>query len=359
MLTTEQQTAFDGILLSKKKVQTLGGLAGSGKTTLVSEIAKQVPVSIITPTWKAALVLHKKGFPSATTIHDFLLAPSRDKDGKLQFVEDTEKTEGANMENGLLVIDEASMVTAYQYKVITENWGGKILFVGDHGQLPPIGGDFSVMANPDYRLEQIHRQAAGSPIIDLAHRVRQGLPIEHSQMGDENNGYVIGKEAFDYALCNINDYQVITATNRDRTIINMQSTIGKNIKNGDRIIILDNIPRQRCYNGMILTAMDDLPPKENLHWLPVFDGVEVRQIPVNSHNVMREVGVNRFDLAKKMGIDRDRLGVGIDFAYALTAHKMQGSSAKNIAILNEGRRDKRWLYTAITRAENLVIVDRI
>ncbi|MDV7400396.1 hypothetical protein RZS08_53770, partial [Arthrospira platensis SPKY1] len=43
-----------------------------------------------------------------------------------------------------------------------------ILAVGDHGQLPPIRGDFNLMAKPDVVLEKIHRQAENNPIIQLS-----------------------------------------------------------------------------------------------------------------------------------------------------------------------------------------------
>ena len=49
-----------------------------------------------------------------------------------------------------------------------------------------------------------------------------------------------------------------------------------------------------------------------------------------------------------------------DFGYALTTHKSQGSQWDSVLVINESsafREDKsRWLYTAITRAAERVIV---
>ena len=47
-----------------------------------------------------------------------------------------------------------------------------ILWVGDPGQLEPVGDDISLMKSPRIVLEQIHRQGEGSKILDLATHVR-------------------------------------------------------------------------------------------------------------------------------------------------------------------------------------------
>ncbi|MFN9959486.1 MAG: hypothetical protein ACK55I_40875, partial [bacterium] len=52
------------------------------------------------------------------------------------------------------------------------SFGKPLIFVGDHGQLEPIGDDFNLMREPDYRLETIHRNAG--EIAHFAEYVRQG-----------------------------------------------------------------------------------------------------------------------------------------------------------------------------------------
>ena len=343
---------------------TFGGVAGSGKTTLVSEISKTVPVSVITPTWKAALVLHENGFPDATTIHDFFLKPKgKDKEGKIVFEEDPTKVISASMANGLLVIDEASMVNKFLYDTIVNNWGGRILFVGDHGQLPPVEGSFSVMENPDIRLEEIHRQAKGNPIIELATKVRLGEPVSEMKMGDMDSGYVIGKGAFDWAISNTtkDDYwQAIVRTNSSRNLINMVSVMGRSMPiSGDRIIVLDNQPRFRAYNGMVVTCLNAIKQPNLRLMLEINDGERNRSIPVNTYNLLNPKGIRPDDLAKKHGVSKSDVGVGIDFAYAITCHKSQGSSFDRVAVENKGWKDSRWLYTAITRAKKCVIIDSL
>ena len=57
------------------------------------------------------------------------------------------------------------------------------------------------------------------------------------------------------------------------------------------------------------------------------------------------------------------LGERYDFGYALTCHKMQGSSAPEVCVVIEpwlsrmGREDRvRWLYTADSRSEKKLVL---
>ena len=72
----KQATALDAIaewLADPRSKQTfyLAGVAGSGKSTLVEHIVRDLDGKILyaAPTGKAALVMRHKGCPSATTVH--------------------------------------------------------------------------------------------------------------------------------------------------------------------------------------------------------------------------------------------------------------------------------------------------
>jgi exodeoxyribonuclease-5 len=357
MLSQEQQKAYDGILNASSRILTLGGVAGSGKSFLVAEISKQIPVKIITPTWKAALVLHERGFPDACTIHEMFLAP-RKKNGELVFIKDEEKAFSSKMNNELLIVDEASMVNKFQYDTIVENWGGKVLFVGDHGQLPPIGGNFNVMESPDFLLTEIHRQAQDNPIIMLATAIRESksLGALPQRMGTIDSGYAIGKSAYDWAFPLRS--QIIVGMNSTRCLVNNKKKQGGKLPiAGERIILLDNQPWNRLFNGMIVTLKEDA--KDGIDALvKIDDGDSERVVKLNSTNVLRSKAMSADDCAKENGVNRKSLGVSFDYAYAITCHKAQGSSFPMVTINNESRGDKRWLYTAVTRAEASVILDR-
>jgi hypothetical protein len=70
-LTAEQATAVNGILggLGSEQVQTLGGYAGTGKTTCLKALAAALPeFAVCAFTGKAAAVIRKRG-ADASTIH--------------------------------------------------------------------------------------------------------------------------------------------------------------------------------------------------------------------------------------------------------------------------------------------------
>lgn len=176
-LSADQSRALEQLLTWVKKPTsrsiTLGGYAGTGKTTLISvlrrELATLYPehvVAFAAFTGKASQVLrmtleeHKALLPqdSCTTIHKLLYTPSIDKEGRLLSWKKT-----ATLEANLLIIDEASMITDGLWMDLC-SFGIPIIAIGDHGQLPPIGSNFNLLQKPDITLEQIHRQAEGNPI---------------------------------------------------------------------------------------------------------------------------------------------------------------------------------------------------
>src|SRR5262249_23627577 len=138
-------------------VQTLGGFAGTGKTTLIRTLSKARPMfACAAYTGKAANVMKKKGLLGASTIHSLIYRPWKDEEGNtvwsLGGKYELEGCEG-------FIIDEASMVSS-EIDNDLRSFGLPIIYVGDHGQLEPIGGTkFNPMANPMYKLEEVHRNA--------------------------------------------------------------------------------------------------------------------------------------------------------------------------------------------------------
>jgi len=167
-LSPDQARALEEIerwRTSSTKRLTLGGYAGTGKTTLIRELINQHDASVCAFTGKAAFVLQSKGV-EATTMHRLLYRPVR-VGGEVRFVK------VQDLPTELVIVDEASMVDKVLMRDL-ESFPVKVLYVGDHGQLEPVGDDPGLMRDPDIRLEQIHRQASGSPIIQFAHHVREG-----------------------------------------------------------------------------------------------------------------------------------------------------------------------------------------
>jgi exodeoxyribonuclease-5 len=88
----------------------------------------------------------------------------------------------------LIVCDEASMVGAEVAEDMM-SFEIPILAMGDPGQLPPVGDKPGfLVGSPDALLTEVHRQAAENPIIHIATMVRKG---QRADYGDYGNGVLI------------------------------------------------------------------------------------------------------------------------------------------------------------------------
>jgi len=84
-----------------------------------------------------------------------------------------------------IIIDESSMVSTDLFQKLLEALPNvskvQFIFVGDLHQLPPVYGQailgFKLLSLPTVELTHIYRQAAKSPIIALAHRMKNGEDI--------------------------------------------------------------------------------------------------------------------------------------------------------------------------------------
>src|SRR6202161_761264 len=184
----EQADAIDQVgrwlKQGEPQVFRLFGYAGVGKTTLARHIAEGArgETAFAAFTGKAALVMRSKGCAGATTIHALIYRAVEDDEGgsptfKLNH-------DGPASRAGLIVIDECSMVDAELGRDLL-SFGKPILVLGDPAQLPPVkGGGFFTEAEPDAMLTQIHRQAAGNPIIHMSMQVREGRRLALGDYGE-------------------------------------------------------------------------------------------------------------------------------------------------------------------------------
>lgn len=112
------------------------------------------------------------GLP-ASTIHRLLGLNAND---------DTPDIDAKELDGGLLIVDEMSMVDTWLantlLKAIPDNM--QVILVGDKDQLPSVGPgqvfhDLLQIADiPKMELTDIYRQGDGSSIIPLAHEIKDG-----------------------------------------------------------------------------------------------------------------------------------------------------------------------------------------
>ena len=377
-LSTDQATALTTIGKWLKDQNepylTLGGYAGTGKTTLMAMLRQvlhinrpEMKVAFAAYTGKAALVLKKRlkeakilqTKDSVSTLHSLMYNRKERKDGGVYW----EKRDEIKCD--LLIIDEASMVSEDIWQDAL-SFGKPILAVGDHGQLPPINSDFNLMAEPTLRLERIWRQAADSPIIKLATLARTTgeIPVEdysytvrklsraNNETGDIIEEILHSHDSDTMVLCGYNN----TRLRLNAHVRQLKGYETSDPQRNDVVVCLRNNHESGLVNGqlgVIETIIEADNDKEKLWWQMVanfdgkrFDGYVPRE-QFNTPTTMSR-GPKR-DKGEQTGL--------FDFGYGLTVHKAQGGQAKRVLVFEERFSQmsdedwRRWLYTAITRAE--------
>ncbi len=383
VLSEDQKLALDTLLTwfdadSKKQFIILGGYAGTGKTTILAHLRMalhdkkpKLKVGFASYTGKAARVLHATlqtdlvliKQDTVGTIHSLIYSPIVNEKEEIIGWKQKEK-----IDRDLIIIDEGSMVDSEIWKHLL-SYNIPIIVVGDHGQLPPIRGSFYLMDSPDILLQHIHRQAVKNPIIGISIQAR-----EHGFIRAGNYGAGIVKYAKDdfdgqseatellqnysedtLILCGFN----VTRRKLNSFIRQSLGFIRPKPEVGDRVICLRNNHRKKIFNGMLGTIQSI----ENSHvdWYSMhirMDGEEdVYQGLVSAKQFGSDAPLNFTDKRREI-----MAGDLFDFGYALTVHKAQGSQARKV-ILFEERFSKmtdddwrRWLYTAVTRAEEELVI---
>ena len=376
-LSDDQKKCLGSLLLwCRKNTEfiTLGGYAGTGKTTLIAILRqklaqenKNLHVSFCAYTGRAARVLRNKLleekalFPldSVGTIHSLIYSPIEDEETK----EITGWKRKEKIEADLIVIDEASMVDLYIWQDLL-SYNIPIIAVGDHGQLPPIRKNFNLMQEPNLKLEEIHRQAKENPIIRLSIMARENGQIPVASFGRNIKKLSYNdpqsQELVEELLRNYNDNTlVLCGYNRTRIKINgfIRSHFGfegNEPRLGDRVICLRNNHAKGIFNGMLGTVFDIREKNEEFYSAQiVMDGEE----EIYKGLIYKA----QFGAPEPINFTKERFRLKdhdiFDFGYALTVHKAQGSQAKRVILFEErfGKMNDdewcRWLYTGITRAE--------
>ncbi len=359
---------------NEKKPQciTLGGYAGTGKTTLISvfrsaikSIDPEINVGFISYTGKATRILKNKLqemgvlFPkdSISTIHSLIYSPIVNSKNEIIGWDRRE-----DIDKDLLIIDEASMVSEDIW-IDLISYKKPIFAVGDHGQLPPIGEKFNLMEKPNLTLTQIHRQISDNPIIQVAQIARETGAIPFGKYGEKvqklDKTSWETQEIITQLLENYDeDTIILCGYNNTRVKINTQIRrfLGYETsypEHGDRVICLRNNQARGIFNGMLGQIVNIEPLNENWYHakIDMEDGFTFVG-PISKAQFNSSQPIN-FTENRRDTLDGDLF----DFGYAMTVHKAQGSQAKRVILFEERFKQmndekwRRWLYTGVTRAE--------
>jgi ATP-dependent exoDNAse (exonuclease V) alpha subunit len=348
-LTNEQENALaeieEFIEDDDRQVFNLSGLAGTGKTFLLTHIAQQYNhTALCTLTGKAASILRRRTGLNACTVHSFfyrLTEVMRDKRGR-QILEFKEQHDQGGLLGQLVLLDECSMIDERIGRDLL-NTGCKLVATGDPGQLPPVKGE-SFFQTADFTLTEIHRQALGNPIIRQAHAVRTG----GTYRADGDNFKVtddVGEDdvrAAGVVLC----WRNKTKDAWNDYCRHICGLVQPYPQPGEPLVCLRNASRYGIFNGGVYTLVQPFLERDTQITIDV-DG-EIKTIP----------NVKFTGVPSRLPDDVEPV-TSFGFGYAMTVHKAQGSEWDRVLLIDEYNRSEerqKWLYTAITRAAEQIIV---
>lgn len=365
---------------SGRNIITLGGYAGTGKTTLIKHLITVLGGwSVAAFTGKAVLVLKKKGIP-AQTIHQTIYKPNSEAptsdEVDLSKPDESEITFSYNpkmIEPGF-IIDESSMVTEQIFHDLRD-MGKPIIFVGDHGQLPPVnangGSDFNIMKTPDYRLEKLHRNAG--PVAIFAEYLRNGgNPRTYKSNSDKvviTNGELIPDDDI------VKSQAILCSTNKRVMEINKYVRRLRKYQHelmvGEKLMVLQNY-HPYFFNGGSVVVDDIFYSTSEYHSI-LCSSADIDDKDKTEDDYHR-VNINRYQFEHTKTINcplylRNRENnlyknpnfvLPCQYGYAMTVHKSQGSEFDQVCVVDDiyARRFSpmhknytKWAYTAATRAK--------
>lgn len=369
-LSYQQQLIFDTImhyLLTEhnERVFVFSGVAGSGKTTMIRELTQLLrdfgkSVATMTLTGKAAQVLTTKGV-SATTIHSYMYKPVVDSKGNLLYFD---KKDQDDFHEDYIFVDEASMVSEEIFMDLYKI-GKKLVFFGDINQLPPITrNNFNIMDVSNVRLEEVHRQALDNPIIQLSQHILETGKLSRKFEG-EHIQFIRKNSLQEHLKRNPHKHDItLCGTNKNR--VNINKTVRKIHgrtepffpETGERVICLQNDYQSfylPLYNG------DTFDVKASEKQTDIVNGLDVGTLTIRRDNDATFNDVKAYEDTFHNGRFYREYGmVHLDFAYAITVHKSQGSEYNDVLFFDEDVSffvDRaKFRYTAVTRSKNLLTI---
>lgn len=302
-LTLQQQKVLNQIktfLDIDVPVFILKGYAGTGKTTMIRSIIEEIrdrekkPI-LMAPTGRAARVLETKNSWKASTIHRCIyeLDTIETKEGSddIRFIFPLKDQEDEAKDH-ICIVDESSMIGTREVEnelfefgtgsllkdlltFVAPNRGGKIIFVGDPMQLPPVGDNVSNALDEKYfegigikamvaELTDVVRQGAGSAILGNAMKVRTLIESQqrNNLVFDRNKDEVIDMEGYNmpsqllalYPKPEIGQSVIITFSNRQArdynyTVRELLYPNQKQIVVGDILQVVSNNYKLDVMNG--------------------------------------------------------------------------------------------------------------
>lgn len=324
-------------LVSQKGVVFLAGKGGTGKTHTLTMLLdtyirhnRNAAVALLTPTGKAVGVVYLKAKDNDVPIANVKFETMD------RYTYELRHSNEAPKEIDLLIVDEASMLnvnTLYHFLQSVKKVK-QIVFCGDIGQLKSVQAgnlydDLSAIF-PHQELVKNHRSDDG--ITENACKIRHG----DSDIVENDHFHMIemgGIKEFLKQFSNVDTETTMMLTPYVKSAYELNHKIcghDGGYQKGDKVIFTRNNKKLDYYNGNLGTIIG------------CDDGLDI---------MMEDDTILKLPYCYR----RD-----IDYGYALTVHKAQGSEYDHVVIFvpkGSSKYFKRdWLYTAVTRAKNDVVL---
>lgn len=399
----------------------LCGAAGTGKTSITSALigflnSLERPYKISAPTGRAARILGRKAKSTTSTIHSMIYVPKPDNEtGKVAF----KLKIGYNSKSTVYIIDEASMIPKDIDKeaglfevekglifdliefIKKSNVNNKIIFLGDHYQLPPIGDTQSYALNKEFlentfnlkgtsfALTEVKRQEDGSYILQNATEIRQAIDerkTTHPITGTQSKNIYSAADSYVKGVKQdgLESAVSIGVSHKANQLFNnlvRERIFGrakKMLEVGDLLMVTQNWFRNgvQLYNGdhveLISVDWNLQEQVAGLHFVAakvklLFSEIETTvedyiliesilsiggKIDGQKENELRKQRYIKNQIFRNSNMPGDDRYVGalrLMYGHAITCNKAQGGEWKKIFINTWGIPSLKWQYTAVTR----------
>lgn len=381
-----QKLAIEGIKDTGFEIITGG--PGTGKTTIIKcilELLKKADLKVLmaAPTGRAAKRMSETTGEESRTIHRLLdLVVSEDDEEFLEEAED------GSLDCDCIIVDEASMVDVMLMSSLLKSikMGTRIILVGDVDQLPSVGAGrvLGDLIDSEFvkviKLSHIYRQGSQSMITENAHRINRGeIPLMNTKGSDffymgggkdnpANIDTIVNListrlPAYNKSWDPKKDIQILSPMRKGDLGIDNLNTVIRSVLNkdakrykftdfsvGDKVMQVKNNYSLKSRKSL---KKDDFTFEEETG---VFNGDIGFVADVDEENQTVTVIFDEERYVDYTPLELDEL----EFAYAITIHKSQGSEFKVVIIpLFMGPpllMNRNLIYTAVTRAKQLLVL---